>query len=137
MKVIDASVVCKWFVQEVHTDLALVLRDAALRGEEELVAPDLLIIEVANALRWKKSFDEPSVSRAVRDIVNLGVDIVTPTLGLVSSAVLTAYENKLTVYDALYVTLARDIDAQLVTADEKLIGTFEKTGLVLPLSVLH
>jgi len=47
--IIDASVAVKWFVEEAGRDLACdVLRDGF-----DLFAPDLALVEVANALRNK------------------------------------------------------------------------------------
>ena len=47
--VVDASVVIKWFVPEVHTDAAQRL----LGLSHEYFAPDLLFAETANTV-WKK-----------------------------------------------------------------------------------
>jgi predicted nucleic acid-binding protein len=47
--VVDASVVVKWFVPEIHTDAARRL----LVLSHEYVAPDLLVAETANTI-WKK-----------------------------------------------------------------------------------
>ena len=47
--VIDASVAAKWFVDEPRRDQA---RDVLGRGMD-LIAPDLILVEVANALRNK------------------------------------------------------------------------------------
>ena len=46
--VIDASVALKWFVEEQGTDQAAAL----LAGNDLLIAPDLIVAEVANA-GWK------------------------------------------------------------------------------------
>lgn len=50
MPVVDASVALKWFVDEPDSAPALALRNAHIAGQSPLVAPDLLIYEVANAL---------------------------------------------------------------------------------------
>ena len=47
--VVDASVALKWFLPEPHEECAARLR----RAGSELGAPDLLHVEVANAL-WKR-----------------------------------------------------------------------------------
>ena len=46
--VIDASVALKWFVEEQGTEQAAAL----LAGQDLLIAPDLIVAEVANA-GWK------------------------------------------------------------------------------------
>jgi predicted nucleic acid-binding protein len=94
--VLDASVVIKWFSEEEYTDRALKLREDFSKGEIELVVPDLMLYEVSNALRYNSDFDETN------------------------SALNLAYEYKITIYDAYYVALAKEIDFILVTADRKL-----------------
>ena len=47
--VVDASVVVKWFVPEIHSDAARQL----LVLPHEYIAPDLLFAETANTI-WKK-----------------------------------------------------------------------------------
>ena len=46
---IDASVAVKWFIDEPRRDQA---RDVLVR-DFDLVAPDLILVEVANALRTR------------------------------------------------------------------------------------
>jgi predicted nucleic acid-binding protein len=54
LRVVDASVVAKWFLPEAHKDKAeKILRDF-LDDKVELAAPDLLIAEFGNVL-WKRS----------------------------------------------------------------------------------
>ena len=48
--VVDASVAVKWVIPEVLSDAADRVRD----GEDDILAPDLLLVEVANAL-WRKT----------------------------------------------------------------------------------
>ncbi|OFW37311.1 MAG: hypothetical protein A3F70_06700 [Acidobacteria bacterium RIFCSPLOWO2_12_FULL_67_14] len=52
--VVDASVVVKWCVPEVHSDAARRL----LAKPHEYVAPDLLFAETANTI-WKKMRQNP------------------------------------------------------------------------------
>ena len=51
--VIDCSVVVKWFLPEADSDRALLLRDALMSDNCELLSPDLLSIEFTNVL-WKR-----------------------------------------------------------------------------------
>jgi predicted nucleic acid-binding protein len=48
--VIDASVAVKWLIPEVLSEQADRIRD----GDDDVLAPDLLLVEVANAL-WRKT----------------------------------------------------------------------------------
>ena len=50
--VIDASVSVKWFIPEKDTEKAMKLRAKHTEGTINLVAPDLILYEVANTLRF-------------------------------------------------------------------------------------
>lgn len=65
MNVLDASVVLKWFIEEEDSVQALRLREEFYTGEREIVVPDLLLFEVANALRYNKSFSVGAVQSAI------------------------------------------------------------------------
>lgn len=53
----DSSVVIKWFSDEDATDKALAIREGYINGKIEIVVPDLLLYEIANALRYNKSLE--------------------------------------------------------------------------------
>lgn len=118
--VLDASVVIKWFSEEEYTDRALKLRDTFSKGEIELVVPDLMLYEVSNALRYNPDFNETDVSEAVGTLYDIGINIIVPNREVINSALNLAYEHKITVYDAYYVALAKEINFKLITADRKL-----------------
>ena len=118
--VLDASVVIKWFSEEEYTDVALKLRDDFSKGNIELVVPDLIIYEVSNALRYNPDFDETDVADAVGTLFDIGISIIVPNRDVINSALNLAYEHKITVYDAYYVALAKEINFKLITADRKL-----------------
>lgn len=116
--VVDASVVIKWFVPEIHSDAARSL----LATTHHYFAPDLLFPEVGNAI-WKKvrrgelTVDEGQ--RLVADISRVAVDTVS-TRGLLNDAHSLAVTIGLTVYDAVYLALAVRLKTQLITADDRL-----------------
>jgi predicted nucleic acid-binding protein len=61
LRVVDASVVVKWFIWEPHRDKAMELL-AGFRGKSlDLTAPDLVVAEVASAL-WKRSAKTKEIS---------------------------------------------------------------------------
>lgn len=120
--VVDASVVIKWHVAEVHTDAALrLLRDDG----PELHVPDLVFPEVGNIL-WKKArrgeLTEEDVRRIAR-LVAAAPLTVHPSGPLFEAAIEIALRTARTVYDSQYVALALQLGCQLVTADEKLYNT--------------
>ena len=119
--VVDASVVIKWFVPEIHREAAGRLLETA----DHYLAPDLLFSEIGNAI-WKKVRRKELTSRQGRE---LAADISTVAVETVSARSLfedafgVAIATGLTVYDAMYLALAVRLDTKLITADDRLVRT--------------
>ena len=115
---IDASVVIKWFVPEVHGDAARRWLDSP----HEYVAPDLLFPEAGNAI-WKKvRRGELTVEEGRRlavDLSSVAVESISMR-DLLPDAHALALSSGLTVYDAMYVALAVRLKTQVITADDRL-----------------
>lgn len=120
MIILDTSVVVKWFSEEDFTDKALEIRERIRMGEERVIVPDLLLYELANALKYNPSFDANDVSDALTSIFDMDMDIVTPIPETINSAVTLAFEYNITVYDAFYVALAKETELTFITADRRL-----------------
>jgi predicted nucleic acid-binding protein len=119
--VVDASVVIKWFVPEVHSAAARRL----LQTADQYLAPDLLFPEVGSAL-WKKVRRDELSGRQGRelaaDFLTVAVETI-PFRSLFEDAYGVATATGLTVYDATYVALALRLETKLITADERLVRT--------------
>jgi len=128
---IDSSVAVKWFSEEADTGKALALREAAFAGECRLEAPDLLLYEIGNALRFNSRLEAGDVVLALEALIGIGI-VFHPAEGpLLSSAVELAFRHGLTVYDGCFVALAGILGVPLITADEKLIEkTAGRKGLI-------
>jgi len=94
--VADASVIVKWFVDEIYSDNTRNLRNAFINGSIE-------IILIARALAL------------------YGFRLFPLSKNLAEKTAEIAMEKNITVYDAAYVALAEEQKARLFTADEKLI----------------
>jgi predicted nucleic acid-binding protein len=118
--VVDASVAVKWLIQEPLSDKAI----AVLARPEALIAPDLLVAEVANVL-WKKvrsgELTEIVALERFAALRSMGLDL-RPSPPLAARALSFAIEAKRTVYDALYLALAEQEDCLFVTADERFVN---------------
>ena len=129
--VVDASVVIKWFVPEVHSDRARRL----LVATHQYLSPDLLFPEVGNAI-WKKvrrgELSAAEGQRLAVDIAGIAVETV-PTRGLMVDAQALAITTGLTVYDAMYLTLAIRLQTELITAD----GRLGRTVTSYPMAAAH
>src|SRR3989338_7953245 len=121
MKVVDASVVAKWFFEEEGTKAALVLRDLHLNEKERLAAPDLLLLEFANLLLKKRRHVEAGVARDnLRHLVDLGIDIYPVTSDLALRALEISQQLGITSYDGAYIALAEALKSACITADKSL-----------------
>jgi predicted nucleic acid-binding protein len=55
---VDAPVVVKWFANESYSKDALLLKEAYMKGLEDLSAPCILPFEVLNALKYTYNLGE-------------------------------------------------------------------------------
>lgn len=134
MRVLDASVVLKWFVEEEGSERAEALLDEHVKGAARVVVPDLLVYEVANALRFSGAF----AAREVREIIDalwaLDLYIVAPQPDIMRSALALSFSRGISVYDSVYVALAKELGLHLITADEKLLKRTSELKIVKILS---
>jgi predicted nucleic acid-binding protein len=126
--VVDASVVIKWFVPEIHSDAARRL----LLLPHQYVAPDLLFAETANTI-WKKTRREELTpeegQQLVADIGHIAVETV-PCRALAEDAHALANATGRTVYDSMYVALAVRLNSRAITADDRLEAALKKIPAV-------
>ena len=123
--VLDASVAVLWAVPNSSSQLAAAaLRwlDRYVNREVEFIVPDLFWAEIGNALckgaqqkRWRREDAEDGV----RDLTDYNFDTV-PSLLLIGEALPIALKSGISLYDCLYVSLARQAKCDLITADERL-----------------
>jgi len=136
MFVIDASVAVKWFIEERDSPTALQLKNDHSRGKITLLAPDLFIYEVTNAILSSNLFTLDERKRCLRDLYELEIDLINPSIDLMLPTLEIASSKKISIYDASYVILAKEFDIKLVTADEKLYTSVKDLRCVELLSVI-
>ena len=118
VKVIDASVAVKWFIQEEGSDRALTLLDDFLSNPNNFAVPELFFFELSNILFILSS----GRSEQYRELLNLVSQQpiyrsqFTPEL---QSATEFFQKKGLAGYDASYAGLAKLLDGIWVTADKK------------------
>jgi predicted nucleic acid-binding protein len=116
--VADSSVALKWVVQESDSDQAELLAAARLE------APDLLLVECANAL-WRKTIQgELQVDEALESLAWLrrAPVCLESSAALLDAALELAAELNHPVYDCVYLSLAIRSGVPLVTADRRLLS---------------
>ncbi|MBI3333587.1 MAG: type II toxin-antitoxin system VapC family toxin [Candidatus Omnitrophica bacterium] len=135
--VLDASVLLKWFIQEPESVQALGYRTRLLEQEVAVACPDLALYEVGNVLRHKRGVPERALAEALSDLLRIQMDIFTPTEALLHRAAHLSYFRQMTYYDALYVALAQQLRATLVSADFKLCHDAHGLVSLEPLITSH
>jgi len=121
--VLDTSVVFKWFVGygETGLDGAWELLNGHRDGHVTLIAPSLLHAEVANRLRFSGvNPDDAAALLAEFDACHIVCFDETPERTM--AALRCAFDNRVTVYDALFLSLAQEFECELATADRKAFG---------------
>ncbi len=127
--VIDASVVIKFYIPEILSDKSAEVMTRVAKGELMLCAPELLYPETGNIL-WKKQCRHELTPAEVDEIVDaitalpLRIESSMPVMPL---AVSIAMYSGITVYDAMYMAVARIYKTKMITADKKLMDALAKT----------
>lgn len=128
--VVDASLVVKWFVPEVHSEAARRWLDAS----HDYIAPDLVFPESGNAI-WKKirrgELSKDEGQQLVGDISVVGVEAVSMR-ALLPDAHALAVATGVTVYDAMYLTLAVRLETQVITGDDRFARKLADHPLLAP-----
>ncbi len=125
---VDASLAVKWVIPEIDSDRADALwADASRAGRPVLSAPHFSG-EVANAIYQRVRSTDPDkhleFSHAEQALTRFLAYEVEPTSAptLIPKAFTFAHAHGLTsIYDVLYVVLARLLNTELRTADERLL----------------
>lgn len=118
--VVDASVAAQWYFPEEHTDVAEALLEIA---KIELIAPDLLHLEVAALVRERVRRGEIEAGTAERILEALRkapVDLKSAS-DLAQHAFTLTLGERIGLTDAFYLTLAMQAGCPMVTADRRLL----------------
>mgnify|MGYP001604007726 CR=1 FL=1 len=118
-KVLDASIIVKWFSEESNSDKAIKLKDKHISGDIEIIVPELIFLEVLNSLRYKteKSSELEKINKILWDLQFI---IVYLNKDILENATKIAIKEELTLYDSIYISIAKIMGVELITADEKL-----------------
>ncbi|TWA82379.1 putative nucleic acid-binding protein [Azospirillum brasilense] len=129
--VVDASVAVKWIIREDASSDAL----AFLAQERPLLAPDILLIEVAAALAKRvhtgtlETSDADTLLGRLRGLVAQLPLTLTPAVDVAERALDLSGTLRHPLVDCLYLALAWSKNAGLVTADRKLAEVAARSGL--------
>ena len=127
--VVDASVVIKFYIPEILSDKSAEVMSRVADGRLMLCAPDLLYPETGNIL-WKKQHRHELTPAEVDEIVDAITSLpikIESSMPVMPLAVSIAMHSGITVYDAMYVAVARIYETKMITADKKLMDALAKT----------
>jgi predicted nucleic acid-binding protein len=117
--VVDASTGIRWLYKLEGSNKA----EALLASGERLIAPDLVIAEIASAI-WKFVCFEgvsPDAAAAVLAEADQHFDELVPANQLKDRALSLAFELRHPVYDCFYLALAQERNSVVVTTDQRLL----------------
>jgi predicted nucleic acid-binding protein len=124
MIVVDANVAAKWYLPEADSAAAVALQE----GQDQLVAPELIRLEVAASITrrvWAEKKEERlapdlALSRCAKwfRLLDQGNLSLIPEAELMQEATNLSVKIKHTMHDCLYLAAARMHRAPLITADE-------------------
>ncbi len=117
--VLDSSILVKWFSEEEKTQEALALRNEHIEGSRELWVSNLSFYEVANALRYKPTFNNKRLIESLNSLFKLHLNVEPETAPLLAEASSIAYKCNVSIYDAVPVALAKRKRARCITADRE------------------
>lgn len=132
MWVIDTSALIRLFVPDGpnHPEVETAFNRAA-SGAELVLAPQLLLVEAANVLLRKRRRGElstPELRELLQAVESLPIRLCEHGPLLLGACSL-AETHGLSAYDALYLALAEQHGARLITCDEALAKVARNIGL--------
>jgi predicted nucleic acid-binding protein len=128
---LDTSVAVKWFVTEEDSEIATSLRRAHLWDEIRLYVPDLLLMELANALRYTGRLSEERILEDLATFSALDISIVPFSIEVLRSSVALSLDQDLAVYDAYFLAMAQGLGIPFITADQRMLPRLTpKDGVV-------
>lgn len=120
MIVIDASIAVSWFFEDEHDELVIQTAHRVLN--ESALVPPIFPAEIANALLFafrRGRIPERAVREAIEHVAQLPIRIDSAGF-LLQGELALARQYQLTLYDAMYLALARRHRIALFTCDEAL-----------------
>lgn len=122
MVIIDASIVYKWFNSaEEYTEKAFEILNLHLHKLNVVVAPDILLYELANVWATKTSLTETEVIINLNQLKKHALVVIPVDFALLEKAMTLSKKQHISVYDAAYVVLAKTKKCDFITADAKLV----------------
>lgn len=126
--VIDTSIIVKWLNQnnEKNIDKADKIMEDALKGEIELLAPELARYELVNVLLKGKQLVPEEAYISLGTAYSLPINFIPESEDLSRETYDLAFNLGITYYDATFMSLAKQYNAILLTDNVKHQGKSTK-----------
>ncbi len=128
--VVDTSVCVKHFIPDPLSPKVEQLFAQASNRQSQLFVPDLFYVESANALlKYVRAKLYPS-EKVMADLATLkGLQLhIVSTAELMEDAVSIAVTHGISAYDASYIALSQQVNATLLTLDQRLVRTLANSS---------
>jgi len=117
--VVDTSVALKWFVEEEGSKKARKILEQYKSGSLEILAPEIIGLELANALFYGVSLKGKRLKEAIELFYSLGLSLVPLDRLFIQEAASLMEKVNIAIYDCLFIALAEKEKIPLVTADTR------------------
>jgi predicted nucleic acid-binding protein len=120
--VVDASVAAKWVLDEPGRDAAVQLIVRQNQMQVELIAPDLILLELSNMIskrERRKLLTTVQAEHAFHFMVQSSPRLAR-SQPLIPSALELSRQHQLSFWDSVYLALALERGCSLITADHRL-----------------
>lgn len=120
MIVIDASIAIKIInTKEEGNVEAINLFQSHMEGREEIIVPEFLFIEVANALATKSQTQNKEIKEGLNVLYEANLILYDLQKEDLIEASVLAKQYETSVYDMLYAVVAKNKKIKLITADAR------------------
>ncbi len=117
--ILDTSVVVKWFAEEKDSKSALYLRDKHKTGQIRINAPEIITLELTNALFFGAGFRSEVLKEAICLFLNFHLNLIPVDESLIDKARGWMEKHNIAIYDAIFIALSETTKIPLITADKK------------------
>jgi predicted nucleic acid-binding protein len=137
--VIDTSIAIKWLFleDEAATTKARQLLLKIEAGSYLAYAPILQKYELGNVLHKSKKITEHELNTYLEFLENFPISYLAETPNLSKTTHELCFKHSITYYDASYLALAIELNAIIVSSDQKFISAVNDEKLIIELNQLN
>lgn len=131
--VIDTSVVLQWYHQtgELHPKKANQILDDLRLGRIEVSIPDILPLELLNALIKGKGLSTDEANQTLNDLFGMPIKIIGVSLPVLEESSKLMKKYNLASYDAYFLALGQYEDCKLISDDQKAHGQITDGSVIM------